>query len=104
MRKLIERLHREKTLSSDEFRILLDDCDDDSLELINSIARSETQKVFGNRIFVAATTTAFTAEYAVATGMWKDTASTRKLYCNAVTKATGWGSVLLYSRVAKTTI
>ena len=52
MRKLIERLHREKTLSSDEFRILLDDCDDDSLELINSIARSETQKVFGNRIFV----------------------------------------------------
>ena len=52
MRKLIERLHREKTLSSDEFRILLDECDDDSLELINSIARSETQKVFGNRIFV----------------------------------------------------
>ena len=30
----------------------MDDCDDDSLELINSIARSETQKVFGNRIFV----------------------------------------------------
>ena len=52
MRKLIERLHREKTLSSDEFRILLDECDDNSLELINSIARSETQKVFGNRIFV----------------------------------------------------
>lgn len=52
MRKLIERLHREKTLSSDEFRILLDECDDESLELINSIARSETQKVFGNRIFV----------------------------------------------------
>lgn len=52
MRKLIERLHREKTLSSDEFRILLDECDDDSLELINSIARSEAQKVFGNRIFV----------------------------------------------------
>lgn len=52
MRKLIERLHREKTLSPDEFRILLDECDDESLDYINKIAREETQKIFGNRIFI----------------------------------------------------
>lgn len=52
MRKLIERLHREKTLSSDEFRILLDECDNESLDYINEIARQETQKIFGNRIFI----------------------------------------------------
>lgn len=52
MRKLIERLHRERTLSSDEFRILLDGCSADDLDFINEIARTETQKVFGNRVYV----------------------------------------------------
>lgn len=52
MRKLIERFHRERTLSSDEFRILIDECNEDDLRYINEIARIDTQKVFGNKIFV----------------------------------------------------
>lgn len=52
MRKLIEQLHRERTLSPDDFRILLQGYDDKDLELINRIAVEESKKVFGNKIFV----------------------------------------------------
>lgn len=52
MRELIERLHREKNLSSDEFRILIDECNEEDMMLLNSIAREESLRTFGNRIFI----------------------------------------------------
>ncbi len=52
MRKLIQRLHRERTLSPDEFRILIDECNDDGLQLINNIAKDEAQKHFGNNVLI----------------------------------------------------
>lgn len=52
MRKLIQRLHRERTLSPDDFRILIDECNDDDLQLINNIAKDEAQKHFGNNVLI----------------------------------------------------
>ncbi len=52
MKKLIQRLHRERTLSPDEFRILIDECNDDGLQLINNIAKDEAQKHFGNNVLI----------------------------------------------------
>lgn len=52
MRSLIERLYRERTLSPDELRILLSDCDAEYLSLINRKAREVTLEHFGNRIFI----------------------------------------------------
>ena len=52
MRSLIERLHRERTLSPDELRTLLATCDAESLAIINQKAREVALMNFGNRIFI----------------------------------------------------
>lgn len=52
MRSLIERLHREHTLSPDELRTLLVGCDAEHLALINQKAREVAYSHFGNRIFI----------------------------------------------------
>ena len=52
MRSLIERLHRERTLSPDEFRVLLSQCEEEDLSFINTLAREVAQQNFGNKIFI----------------------------------------------------
>lgn len=52
MRSLIERLHREHTLASDEFRVLLSQCEEEHLSFINALAREVSLANFGNKIFI----------------------------------------------------
>ena len=52
MRQWIDRLRQEKTLSDEEFRQLLTDCDQETLQYINSQAREVSLQHFGNRIYI----------------------------------------------------
>lgn len=52
IRQYIERLHRERTLAPDEFRILLTEYHTGTLAYINELARSVAREHFGNRVYL----------------------------------------------------
>lgn len=52
MRQLIDKLRKERSLARDEFRQLLDNCDDALLAAINKQAREVATEHFGNGIFI----------------------------------------------------
>ena len=52
MKSLIERLYKKQTLSSEELHVLLENCDDYHLNLINKLAQTVAQTHFGKKIFV----------------------------------------------------
>ena len=52
MIELIRRLRRERSLSPDEFRVLLSEYDETDLKAINREAKEVAQHVFGNKIYI----------------------------------------------------
>lgn len=52
MRQWIDRLRKDRTLETEEFRKLLSDCDADTLQYINGQAREVSLRHFGNRIYI----------------------------------------------------
>ena len=52
MKSLIERLYKKQTLSSEELHVLLENCDDYHLNLINKLAQTVAETHFGKKIFV----------------------------------------------------
>lgn len=51
LRELIDRLHKEHTLSREEFITLIGKRDEESAAYLSSLARSEAVKVYGNGVF-----------------------------------------------------
>lgn len=52
MKQLIDKLHRERTLASDEFRLLLTKHTSEDVAYINQLAQQEAESRFGRKIFI----------------------------------------------------
>lgn len=52
MRRLVDKLEKEQTLTNDEFRLLLTACDKETLDYINLRARKVATAHFGNGIYL----------------------------------------------------
>ena len=52
MKSLIERLEKEKSLSTDEYQYLIDNRDEESAALLIEKADRERRKIYGNKVFI----------------------------------------------------
>ena len=52
MRALIEKLEAEKSLSVEEYKYLIDNCDEESTRLLREKADKARRRVYGNKVFI----------------------------------------------------